>query len=493
MAELAGIVLAAGLGTRMKSSLPKVMHTVAGRPMVWYMTSLARRLTDSLVVVVVGHGGECVRAYLESERDTLTPFTTVVQSQQRGTGHAVRQARRVLMVNGTCRAKACLILNGDTPLLTEQTVRALIRHHRVKRAEVTVLTTILDRPSGYGRIVRDKKGHVLRIVEERDATPEEREIREVNVGTYIVNGEFLFRALAALTPANAQGELYLPDIIGIAVRQGRRVAAMATNDPLECLGVNTREQLACAEREFRRRIAARWMEAGVTLRDPATTYIDSDVHIGRDTILYPQVMLEGRTRIGEECVIRSHTRITDSIIGNRVAVQDSCVMNEAIIEDEVTIGPFAHLRPGSRLRVRSRVGNFVELKHTELGEGTKANHLSYLGDAIVGREVNIGAGTITCNFDGFRKDRTVIDDHVFVGSDSQLVAPVTIGRGALIAAGSTVTQDVPADALCISRAPQVIRPDAAARRRAARSCVAPSKSQEKPERKSLRRSRRATS
>lgn len=473
MAELAAIVLAAGLGTRMKSSLPKVMHTVAGRPMIWYMASLARRVADSTVVIVVGHGSRAVRAYLESERDTLAPFQTVVQSRQRGTGHAVRQARRLLMVDGTCRAKSCLILNGDTPLLTERTVKALIKQHRVQCADVTILTTTLDDPHGYGRIVRGEDGRVLRIVEDKDATREERALREVNVGTYVVDGEFLFRAVAALKPANAQGELYLPDIIDIAIRQGRRVTAVETTDPTECLGVNTREQLALAEKVMRRRIAARWMDAGVTLRDPETTWIDSDVRIGRDTIVYPHVALEGSTRIGEGCVIRSHTRVTGSTLGNHVLIQDSCVISDAIIEDEAVVGPFAHLRPGSRLRARCRVGNFVELKQTELGEGSKANHLSYLGDAVVGRDVNIGAGTITCNFDGFRKERTVIEDHVFIGSDVQLIAPVTIGRGALVAAGSTVTRNVPADALSISRAPQVVRPGAAARRRAAHSRTAP--------------------
>lgn len=467
------IIMAAGLGKRMQSKLGKVLHPVVGQPMVLYAVELAERFGDAGVAVVVGHQGDRVRDLLKAR----TGITVVEQTQQLGTGHAVMQARSVFAAHGTGQAPThYLILNGDTPLLTEATIRELLDVHRKDDATVTILTASLEDPSGYGRVVRADfeagEGHlrglaVRRIVEDKDATPAEAAIHEINVGTYLVRGAFLFDALDTLQPNNAQGEYYLTDILSMAVAQGRRVSAVQLRDAAEGLGVNTRAQLAEAERTVRDRIRERWLAAGVTMRDPATTWIDAGVVIGRDTVLHPQVTLEGRTTIGEDCDIRSHSRLTDCVLGRRVEVLDCCVLRDATLEDETSVGPFVHLRPGAIVRRKAKVGNFVEMKKTDLGEGSKANHLSYLGDAVIGKSVNIGAGTITCNYDGHYKHQTVIGDEVFLGSDSQLVAPVTIGRGALIAAGTTVTLDVPADALAIGRAQQVVRPGWAAKRRTA--------------------------
>jgi len=314
--------------------------------------------------------------------------------------------------------------------------------------------------------VRTKGGRVQKIVEDRDATDAEKQIGEINVGTYVTDGPFLFEALDELKPRNVQGEYYLTDVVALAVERKLRVSALAVSQSAEGMGINSREQLAAAERAVRRRICAHWMREGVTIRDPATTVIDAGVVIGRDTVIHPDVTLEGRTTIGEDCIIRSHTRISDSALGHRVVVQDHCVIRDARLEEEASVGPFAHLRPGAVLRRAAKVGNFVEMKKAELGEGSKANHLSYLGDAKIGKGVNIGAGTITCNYDGHKKHDTVIGDDVFIGSDTQLVAPVTIGKGAVIAAGATITADVPPDTLAIARTAQVNRPGWASRRRA---------------------------
>ncbi|MEX5215676.1 MAG: bifunctional UDP-N-acetylglucosamine diphosphorylase/glucosamine-1-phosphate N-acetyltransferase GlmU [Nitrospiraceae bacterium] len=475
--RVAVIIMAAGLGKRMQSKVVKVLHPVAGRPMVLYAVELGRQFGDRGVAVVVGHQGDRVRAVLEAQSRRPAgrpPLHIVVQEKQLGTGDAVRQACPVFVSAQGSTPLTFLILNGDTPLLTKETVEELLRVHRQDGATVTLLTAVLDDPTGYGRVVRAefeqgarslRNQAVLRIVEDRDATPAEAALREINVGTYVVEGSFLFEALDQIRPQNAQGEYYLTDIVGLAVAQGRPVAAVRLQEAAEGLGVNTRAQLAEAERTIRERIRAAWLEAGVTMKDPATTWIDADVRLGRDTVLYPQVTLEGQTRIGEDCVIRSHARLTDCVVGDRVEILDSCVLRESQVEDEAHLGPFAHLRPGTVVRRQAKVGNFVEIKKAELGEGSKANHLSYLGDAVIGKGVNIGAGTITCNYDGVKKYQTVIENDVFVGSDTQLVAPVRIGCGALIAAGTTVTQDVPPNALAIGRASQVNRPGWATKRR----------------------------
>ena len=460
---LGAVVMAAGLGKRMKSKLAKVLHPVAGRPMVLYGVDLAQQLAGEHVAVVVGYQGKDVRAAIEAS-GPRQPVVIVEQAQQLGTGHAVQQARDVFRRLGKTLS-TYVILNGDTPLLQPATLQALLHLHLEERATVTLLTAAVDDPAGYGRAVRAKDGRVQKIVEDRDATGVEKQIHEINVGTYVMDGPFLFEALDKLQPRNAQGEYYLTDVVALAVERGLRVSALAVSEA-EGMGINTREQLAAAEQAIRRQICAHWMREGVTLRNPATTSIDVDVVIGRDTVIHSDVTLDGHTTIGEDCIIRSQTRISDSVLGHRVVVQDHCVIRDSRLEDDAAVGPFAHLRPGAVLRRAAKVGNFVEMKKAELGEGSKANHLSYLGDAKIGKGVNIGAGTITCNYDGHKKHETVIEDDVFVGSDTQFVAPVTIGKGAVIAAGATITTDVPPDTLAIARAPQVNRPGWASRQRA---------------------------
>jgi bifunctional UDP-N-acetylglucosamine pyrophosphorylase/glucosamine-1-phosphate N-acetyltransferase len=476
IAGLAVVVMAAGLGKRMRSKQAKVLHPVAGQAMVLYSVGLGLRVAGDPVAVVVGHQADLVRQVIDratSGKSGSSPVAIVEQREQLGTGHAVLQSRPVFAVGKRGAPSNYLILNGDTPLLQDTTVRELLRVHQAEGATITILTAVLADASGYGRVVRTNsaEGGVSRIVEDRDANAEEQAIREINVGTYVVDGEFLFSALEKLDPSNAQGEYYLTDIIRLAERAGRRVAAVVLDNPDEGLGVNTRRQLAEAEQVVRQQIRDRWLDAGVTMIDPASTWIDAGVTIGKDTIVHPNVILEGTTAIGEDCVLRSFTRLTDCTVGNGVEILDHCVLAESHIEDDAHLGPFAHLRPGVVVRKKAKVGNFVEMKKTDLGEGSKANHLSYLGDAKIGKGVNIGAGTITCNYDGLQKFQTVIGDGVFLGSDTQLIAPVTIGAGAIIAAGTTVTEDVPADALVIGRVPQENRAGWAARRRALQTGV----------------------
>ena len=450
----------------MRSRTTKALHPVAGRSLLWYMLSLARRVADARVVVVIGHQADRVRAFLDQSKADFEPFDVALQPEQLGTGHAVRQAQAALMPNGKAASRHCLIVNADTPLLSRATVQRLLARHEKERAVLTFLSTELPDPRGYGRVVRGEKGQVVKVVEEADATRAERAIHEVNAGTYVVDTSFLFKALSRVRAQNAQGEYYLTDVVGLAVAEGRKVAGLKTSDSQECLGVNTREHLAGVEEAMRHRIRARWLSAGVTMLDARTTFIDDTVTIGMDTVLHPGVTLEGQTNIGPGCVIRSASRITNSVIGKAVTIQDSSVVDQAVIEDHATIGPFAHIRPGAVLRKQSKVGNFVEVKNTELGAGSKANHLTYLGDTTVGKRVNIGAGTITCNYDGYKKDRTTIEDEAFIGSDVQLLAPVRVGKGAVVGSGSTITEDVPSDALVLSRSPQVTKEEWAAKRRA---------------------------
>lgn len=466
------IIMAAGLGKRMQSKLAKVLHAVAGKPMVLYVLDVACRLADRGIAVIIGHQGIDVRKVVEGADSRVA---VAEQAQQLGTGHAVLQARATFSADPRRRPSRYVILNGDTPLLTEATVRELLAAHDEQKATVTVLTAVLDNAAGYGRVIRRRRDEwlqgavdntVRKIVEDKDASRDERAVREINVGTYVVDGEFLFPALDKLDPRNAQGEYYLTDIVQMAVDQGRTVAALRLRTIDEGLGINSRVQLAEAERVIRQRIRDQWLEAGVTMRDPSSTWIDAGVTIGRDTVLYPNVTLEGRTVIGEDTTVHSGVRISDCVIGNHVEILDHCVLRESQIDDDAHVGPFVHLRPGVLVRRKAKVGNFVEMKKTELGEGSKANHLSYLGDAKIGKGVNIGAGTITCNYDGAHKYQTVIGENVFLGSDTQLIAPVTIGSGSVIAAGTTVTQDVPADSLAIARVTQVNRAGWAAKRRA---------------------------
>ncbi|HUJ17791.1 MAG TPA: bifunctional UDP-N-acetylglucosamine diphosphorylase/glucosamine-1-phosphate N-acetyltransferase GlmU [Nitrospirota bacterium] len=449
------LILAAGLGTRMKSGLAKALHPLAGRPLVAHALNAANGIGPERVVVIVGHQAEQVTAAVEAQGAEI-----VLQQEQLGTGHAVLQARQAIdRANGPV-----MILCADTPLLTSGTLRDLAELHVKTRSAITLITARVENPYGYGRVVRGSSG-VMKVVEEKDATARQRKITEVNAGIYCFDRSFLSDALDRLDRNNAQGEYYLPDAIALARRKQRRVSALVCDDPREVLGVNTRKDLSVAEAVLRDRVNTAWMLAGVTLVDPDSTFIGSDVVLGRDTVLYGNVRIEGKSRIGERCTVYPGSRIADSVIGDRVTVKDCSIIEESEIESEAAVGPFAHLRPGAVISERARIGNFVEVKKSIIGKGSKANHLSYIGDATVGSDVNIGAGVITCNYDGFQKYRTVIEDGVFVGSDAQLVAPVRIGKGAVVAAGATITKDVPPDALAISRVPQAVREGFASRRR----------------------------
>ncbi|MRR54248.1 MAG: bifunctional UDP-N-acetylglucosamine diphosphorylase/glucosamine-1-phosphate N-acetyltransferase GlmU [Deltaproteobacteria bacterium] len=447
MKSIAAIILAAGKGTRMKSKLVKVMHPLAGAPLIEYPLSAAREAEASQTVVVIGHQAEAVRDYFSGRGD----IAFALQEQQNGTGHAVACAAPLLRgFNGNV-----LILCGDVPLTKAETLRDLLQRHEERQATVTVLTASLENPFGYGRIIKNSAGEVTAIVEEKDATPGQRAIREINSGIYCVAAEFLFAAVSRLGSDNAQGEQYLTDIIRMAVEQGLSCAAHPIADPLEVMGINDRVQLAAAEAVLRKRINENQMLAGVTLKDPATTYIDRGTLIGRDTVIGPGVHISGQSEIGEDCLIEPGAIIRSCRIGNRVVVKAGSVLENSIVHDAVSIGPMAHLRPGTELLDEVKIGNFVETKKVTMGKGSKASHLTYLGDASVGSDVNIGCGTITCNYDGVSKHRTVIEDGVFVGSDVQFVAPVTIGHNSLIAAGTTVTEDVPPESLAIGRCRQV--------------------------------------
>ncbi|HBP87754.1 MAG TPA: UDP-N-acetylglucosamine diphosphorylase/glucosamine-1-phosphate N-acetyltransferase, partial [Nitrospiraceae bacterium] len=357
----AAMILAAGQGTRMKSALPKVLHRVAGRPMLWYAAISARKMATQTVAIVVGHGSGQVQTYLEQEKANFEPFEVVIQEKQLGTGHAVQQAYPVCTRPTAGPVDQFLILNGDTPLLTQETLTALVDCHESEKASLTLLTTVIPEPRGYGRVVRGPSGEVCRVVEDRDASAEERNISEINVGTYVVDATFLGKALSQLRPQNTQGEYYITDIIEMAVHQGLKVVAWVTNDALETTGINTREHLAIAEKEMRRRICRRLMLSGVTMLDPDRVLVDDGVEVGRDTSLYPGVMLEGHTVIGDNCIIHSNSRLNNTLVGNNVLIQDSCVLLEATIKEGAVIGPFAHLRPGSLIQRKAKIGNFVEL------------------------------------------------------------------------------------------------------------------------------------
>jgi bifunctional UDP-N-acetylglucosamine pyrophosphorylase / glucosamine-1-phosphate N-acetyltransferase len=454
-AALAAVILAAGQGTRMKSQLPKVLHEVAGVPMLAHVIKGAGILGAEPIVVVVGHGADRVRTACAAPGVTFA-----LQAEQLGTGHALQCAAPALAgFTGDL-----LLLCGDVPLLRGETLQELLEHHRAEQATVTVLTAILDNPHGYGRIIR-AAGGVEKIVEEKDATPAERAVGEINTGIYLFAAPRVFDLLAGLTTDNAQGEYYLTDVIAAARAAGERVAALAAADAEESMGINDRVQLATAGAALRGRINAAHMRAGVTLIDPAAAYIDPEVCIGADSVLHPGVHLRGRTLIGRDCVLEPGVIITDCTLADRVHVKAGSVLTEANVGADTDIGPMAHLRPGTVLAGHNKIGNFVETKKASIGSGSKASHLTYLGDAQIGADVNIGCGTITCNYDGVNKHVTVIEDEVFVGSDVQLVAPVRVGKGSLIGAGSTITRDVPADALAISRAEQKVIEGWAARKR----------------------------
>lgn len=447
MESCAAVVLAAGKGTRMKSGLIKVLHPAAGLPMISWPVAAAREAGADPIVLVIGHQANAVQGVFRGAAD----IRCAMQEEQLGTGHAVGCALDALSgFRGTV-----LILCGDTPLLRPETLADLLKYHRDQAAVVTVLTALMDDPYGYGRVVRDGEGRVLRIVEQKDADPEEQEIREINSGIYCMESAFLFENIRSVSNDNAQGEYYLTDLVAIAVRQGLACRARPTGDADEIMGVNDRAQLAEASRILRRRINRGHMLAGVTLIDPEQTYIDHGVTIGADTTIHPNCRIGGGTVIGGDCEIEPGVSISGCSIGDGCHIKAGSVLEGSELHGDVAVGPMAHLRPGTVLQSKVKIGNFVETKKTVMGQGSKASHLTYLGDAEIGRDVNIGCGTITCNYDGVNKHRTVIGDDVFIGSDVQLVAPVTVGRNSLVAAGTTVTTDVPPDSLAIARVAQL--------------------------------------
>jgi bifunctional UDP-N-acetylglucosamine pyrophosphorylase/glucosamine-1-phosphate N-acetyltransferase len=434
--SVAAVILAAGQGTRIKSDVAKVLHPLASRPLVAYAVETARVTTNTTPVLVVGYGAEAVR---EAVGDGAV---FVEQAEQRGTGHAVLQAREVLQG----QADLVLVTYADMPLLTVETLRRLVQRQQENSGPITILTLDHENPRGFGRVIRDESGAARRIVEEAVATPEELAIRELNAGVYCFDADWLWTHVDHIPLSLPKREYYLTDMIGMAVAEGLRVEAVVTKDGDETLGINTRVHLAEAESVLRRRINERWMLAGVTIVDPGTTYIEPDVKVGQDTTIWPNTHLRGETTIAEHCHIGPNTIIVDCQIGRRCRVVAS-VLEQAVMEDDSDIGPFGHLRKGARLCEGAHMGNFGEMKNSTLGPGAKMGHFSYLGDAEVGAGANIGAGTITCNYDGVRKHKTVIGEGAFIGSDSMLVAPVRVGKGAKTGAGSVVTHDVPEGAV----------------------------------------------
>jgi len=458
MSKLTAIILAAGEATRMRSRRPKVLHQLCGRPLIHYPVSVSRAL-GARVIVVVGRGADEVSAAVGQEAEA----TFVEQRERRGTGHAVLQAREACGAD----SDAILVLPGDMPLLSETTLRRLVERHRESGAAATLLTAELDDPTGYGRVVR-AEGRPVAIVEHRDATPAQRAIREVGTSAYCFDGRRLWAALARVAPHNEQGEYYLTDAIAILRADGHVVEAVLTEDPREGLGVNDRKQLAALAAVMRGRILDRLMAEGVTVLDPANTYVDDTVEIGADSVVYPGVVLEGRTIIGAECVVGPGCHVSASRLGDRVRLKPYCVLSEAIVEEAAELGPFCHLRPASHVGARARIGNFVELKKARIGRGAKVPHLSYVGDATLGAGVNFGAGAITCNYDGVDKHETIVGEGAFIGTNASLVAPVTVGDGAYVGAGSVITKDVPPGALAVTRAPQAIREGWAAKKQKTR-------------------------
>jgi len=445
MKGLGVVILAAGLGKRMNSTLPKVLHPLGGIPLLQRVLRAARSLDPQKIVVVIGHGADEVRRVCGDRN-----ITWVLQARQLGTGDAVRCTEAVWRdFSGDL-----LILSGDVPMISRRSLESVLREHRKQRATLTLVTATVEKPSGYGRVLRNEKGELAGIVEEIDADESQRRIKEVNAGIYVASSDFLFAALEGLTTRNRQGEYYLPDVARVALRDGKKVKTVEVAEAQEILGVNTREELATMEKALQEKINRRWMEAGVTLRDPQTTYIEEGVAIGRDSVIGPSTHLLGRTVIGERCRIDGNAYVTDARLGNEVHLKFSVVLSGCNIKDHVEVGPFAHLRPGTVLERNVTIGTFVEVKESLVGEGTKANHLAYIGDATVGKETNIGAGTITCNYDGFEKHQTTIGNRVQIGSNTQLVAPVAVGDDAYIGAGSTITKDVPAGMLALSRTEQ---------------------------------------
>ncbi len=457
--RIAIAIMAAGKGTRLKSKHPKVLHEIGGKPILAHVIATAEKVVPARdIFVIIGHEAERVR---EAVGGTGVNF--VVQAEQRGTGHALMVAREALSGN---KCDQVIVLSGDAPMITAETIRKLSNFHTAQEAAMTVLSADLDNPysCGYGRVIRKGGGgragggaEVQAIVEERSATPQQKKIREINSGFYAFSGHDLYAHIDRLSTANAHGEYYLTDMAGVFHRAGKKVVAIKTADAGEVLGSNTRAEMTMLDARLRLAKCRELLEQGVTIFYPHTCVIDSDVEVGADTVIEPFVQLLGHTKIGEDCRVRSYSVIRNSVIGDRVTVRPGTIMEDSRVGAEAVLGPYSHLRPGSEVGEGAHLGNFVETKKVKLGKGSKANHLSYLGDAEIGEGVNIGAGTITCNYDGVNKHKTVIEDGVFIGSDSTLVAPVKIGRGAYVAAASCITEDVPADALALGRARQSVK------------------------------------
>lgn len=446
MEPITTVILAAGKGTRMKSDLVKVLHPLLGLPMLSYTIDLSlNRIEAEKTIVVVGYQADRIKERFQDPR-----LRFALQEEQLGTGHAVLQAIPFLQAfTGTV-----LILCGDVPLVRAETLYSFIDAFWEDKSTLSVLTAVVEHPFGYGRILRSPEGWLEKIVEEKDASEEERLNREINTGIFCVKASYLIEGLREIGQKNAQGEYYLTDLVGIAGQRRLRCSAHRVADPTEVMGINTRVDLAIANEMLRQEKMRDLMLSGVTVVDPKTTYVDRTVEVERDTVLYPNSTLQGKTRIGKGCIIEPNTKISDSTIGDEVTVRSNSVITESKIEEGVIIGPFAHLRPLSEVKTKAKIGNFVEVKKSVIGRGSKANHLTYIGDSTIGEEVNIGAGTITCNYDGFDKHQTIIGDRVFVGSNVELVAPVKVGKNASIGAGTTITKDVPEGALAISRVKQ---------------------------------------
>ncbi|WP_274365796.1 bifunctional UDP-N-acetylglucosamine diphosphorylase/glucosamine-1-phosphate N-acetyltransferase GlmU [Paenibacillus thermotolerans] len=442
-----GVVLAAGLGKRMKSKLYKVLHPVCGRPMVRHVVDTLQAAGVGRKIVVVGHGAEAVQAALGDEAEYA------VQEQQLGTGHAVRMAESKL----SDAEGITVVAYGDTPLIKAETVAGMIERHKESGAGATLLVAEFQNPAGLGRIVFGQGGAVERIVEDKDCTPEERKIRFINAGTYCFDNRKLFAALAKVTNKNAQGEYYLTDVIEIMKSEGDKVIGYLTDDPNEALGVNDRVALSEAEKHMRARINRAHMMNGVSLIDPDAVYIEAGVTIGPDTTIYPGTMLKGGTTIGSDCVIGPNSDITGSVIADGAVVKQS-VLSEAVVGPRTSVGPFAYLRPGTKLGEDVKIGDFVEVKNAVIGAGSKVSHLAYVGDAEVGKNVNFACGAVTVNYDGFAKHKTIVEDDAFVGCNVNLIAPVRVGQGAYVVAGSTITKDVPADDMAIARERQTNKP-----------------------------------
>ena len=443
MDNLRVLILAAGKSTRMKSRYAKVLHRVGGLTLVEHVLNVARNLSND-ISVVVGHSADQVKA-------AISEVTFIDQKEQLGTGHAVLAARAKF----SGYAGDILVMPGDVPLIGTATLDAFVRFHREGGFRASVLTADLEDPRGYGRIVRRNNSELDSIVEHRDASPDVLKIREINSGVYVFNSPALFESLTKIRNDNVQREYYLPDVIGILGSQKQKIGAFKVDSAEEVLGINTRQELAAVDRVMRRRKCESLMADGVTIIDPQTVYIDATVEIGPDTVVYPSVQIYGQTVIGEEAKIHSFSRISNSKVGDRSVVLEGCIVVDSVIGEDVSIGPSAHVRMGTTIGNSAKVGNFVEIKKSALGAGTKSMHLAYLGDATIGKNVNIGAGVITCNYDGVNKHPTTIEDGAFVGTDSQLIAPVRVGKNAYVAAGSSITEDVPAESLAIGRGRQV--------------------------------------